>query len=1306
MKKFLSLVLALVMTMSLVTVSAGAKDFGDSDKIQYKEAVDVMSAVKVIDGYTDGSFNPTATLTRGAAAKIICNLILGPTTANALVADSAPYKDVPTNHTFAGYIAYCQKEGIISGYADGSFRPANSLTGYAFMKMLLGALGYDAKVEGYTGPNWSVNVAKRALNIGLTDDLIGNFNGVKAVNREEACLYALNTLQANMVEYDAKTSVSTGDTTVVITGSKAKDMENKNANTDGKVFNKDGVMQFAEKYFTDVTVQKGSDDFSRPANVWKIKAEEIGTYTDTADLTYTKAVKSCDIYKDLGLGKTMSKSDVNVYINGERVSAADLDLKKGSDDKVGKNYKAMGAKKYLDAAQNGVLTEVFYDKDAETVTISQIVTYVGEVQKTVAATDKKDAYITISTKELSTNLMSVPYNNDGNKVSSILEFETDEKFADETYVLYTCSFKDDSKGEVKSAAAAQKVEGYVTKTVNKTDDEDKNNGITIADTEYKMSCATTGEKLGDISVKNDYLAYLDQYGYVIYVEEIEEIGNYALVLQTAAKSDFVGKKAELLFTDGTTKVVTTEKNYNSGSNAIADNTIVTYKADADGVYTLKEVKTTSYNTSKALNMKNDKAGIVVNGKTIHANSATVFVVRDVKDHDDYTSYTGVKNAPTIQTPAAGTSDDMVSTYYYCKNGDMATVVFLFPGKKVNVEDDANAMLFLSQEDVSDLINDTEGNYFIYHAIINGEVKDVKVDKSLGNGLSGLYKSYSTNAKKTIITSLKNYTKYTDGDTKQYLAGTGLDKVSKEYTVILDTANGKQTITCDDNAKYYYVDKDGKITEINYNGINPDENDKVYAIVQDYMVKTLVIQEIEAGVAGDISEFKGDFFKANNIRINKNGFVKMDVEVTRPEFLDKTTTLGYTFEIWVNGSYYDTHTVAPAAGFAANDMTDKTSWNNNLVSGLYLMDPVSADDTIEIKNFEFTGETYIVKYVDKNNKEMDKSLFDSGDTVFKLKGDGTETLKFKLNSTKFAIGTYDWEVEGLSNTSGTSGKNVTIATGNSLSNAQVKDNLKNYVIVRIDTSKLASSKKYDVVSTIASDSDIFGAVKQTGASAVTVDKFGAKDLLGTAADKLMVEWDDAGSTGAVNLAEYTGVTFTATVTAGAKPNAYSYDVTVKTNIGDIVIEDVVSGTPGTKTIAMPAKDVEITGVTAKIHTDKLTVGEATVSGNKLTISFTTALSEGSGSKLGLGDFTNGTGTLTTTSNTLTSSGAKLVEDESKIDYATGTVTLFFDKAIVANDVVKLAASKACNAGNVADTVVETTFTVAANTDGSLKVNVTV
>ena len=199
MKKFLSMVLALVMTMSLVTVSAGAKDFTDDKSITYDEAVAVMSEVKVIDGYTDGSFQPTTLLTRGAAAKIICNLILGPTTAAALGADTAPYSDVPVNHTFAGYIAYCQKTGIISGYADGTFKPAASLTGYAFMKMLLGARGYDSSKEGYTGPNWSINVAKQAIGIGLNNSLVDEFNGVDQVTREEAALYAFNTLKATKI---------------------------------------------------------------------------------------------------------------------------------------------------------------------------------------------------------------------------------------------------------------------------------------------------------------------------------------------------------------------------------------------------------------------------------------------------------------------------------------------------------------------------------------------------------------------------------------------------------------------------------------------------------------------------------------------------------------------------------------------------------------------------------------------------------------------------------------------------------------------------------------------------------------------------------------------------------------------------------------------------------------------------------------------------------------------------------------------------------------------------------------------------
>ena len=118
MKKFLSLVLALAMTLSLVTVTAGAKDFADSDELsgeQYEEAVNVMSEMGIIDGYAGGDFQPQGTLTRGAAAKIIACMMLGKTTAEALGTQAAPFKDVPVGSTFAGYIAYCVESGRIDG---------------------------------------------------------------------------------------------------------------------------------------------------------------------------------------------------------------------------------------------------------------------------------------------------------------------------------------------------------------------------------------------------------------------------------------------------------------------------------------------------------------------------------------------------------------------------------------------------------------------------------------------------------------------------------------------------------------------------------------------------------------------------------------------------------------------------------------------------------------------------------------------------------------------------------------------------------------------------------------------------------------------------------------------------------------------------------------------------------------------------------------------------------------------------------------------------------------------------------------
>ena len=957
MKKFLSLVLALVMTMSLVTVSAGAKDFTDSSKITYSEAVDVMSAVKVIDGYAEGDFRPTATLTRGAAAKIICNLILGPTTASALVADAAPYKDVPTNSTFAGYIAYCQKEGIISGYADGTFKPAATLTGYAFMKMLLGALGYDAEVEGYTGPNWSVNVAKRALNIGLADDLNGEFNGVKAVNREEACLYALNTLTADMVEYDAKTTVSTNGTTVVIAGSKAKEMVN-NGNTDGKIFTKDGVMQFAEKYFDNLTVKTGSDDFSRPANVWKVKAEEIGTYTNTPDASYTKKVEVGDIYKDLGLGSKIEKKNVSVYVDGvANASQPAYAITKGDD-----------ANKYGD---NGVLTEVFYDDDAETVTITEINTYIDSINKTVKATDKKDAYVVVTAEG------PVPVQGFDN------EFETDEKFEDDAYVLYTYSL---SAKEIKSVELAKKVEGKVTVAENSDTNNNDKKALTIDGTRYKAAKMIGGENLADVSVKQDYTIYVDSYGYMIYVEENEEIGDYALILNIKGGSDwYLGNRVELLFTDGTTKIVTTDKDY-AAKKGMTKNQIVTYKVNDGGEYTLKALdstKTFAETDNTTFKMENDKAGIIVKtvGSTntvVTANSASQFVVRDTNDTDDYTAYTGIKNAPSITAGTVANKAD-VDVYYYCKSGKMVTVMFIMTSANTAVEDDSSNALFIAKGSVSNLIHDNDGDYFTYSAVVNGEIKTVKVasDVKVGNvaiyptskdvkdNVGGLYKSYSVD-KHGIITNLNTYTTSANGTvvdtTKNETAGvyTGIKKTSKEYTISVGLkADGSYTdiLTVGDDAKIFYVNDDDEISVSSYNAIAEDSNDKIHVVLKDYVVKTLVIYEKSGNTT-------------NNSQTLNPGEKPVDAQLVGSD-------------LYINVIDNDTTAAANAAtkvlkdaGYRRIDLSNGEAIDAN---GDYFY-----FDTITTNYYTLKVDGEVVEYIKKNAK--------SETTLGQIQGEGTGYIK--------------------------------------------------------------------------------------------------------------------------------------------------------------------------------------------------------------------------------------------------------------------------------------------------------------------------
>ncbi len=725
MKKFLSLVLALVMTMSLVTISAGAKDFTDGDKVNYAEAIDVMSAVKVIDGYTDGSFKPQTQLNRGQAAKILCNMILGPTTASALKADAAPFKDVAADNTFAAYIAFCAKEGIIDGYTDGTFKPAAPLTGYAFMKFLLGALGYDKDIEGYNGANWSINVAKRALNIGLDDGLTDDFDGTKIVTREEACLFAFNALTADMVHYGNKTTVSIGGAEVVVGAGEATKNTNTTADDYRKtVANRDTVEQFCEKYFPKLELRDNvsSDAFGRPANVWYVKNDKIGTYAKTADLTYYKNVKAKDIYKDLDLSDPYTYTVlVDGAVNGT------LALNKTTTNKVKDSGSGL--------VGNGSTVEVFEDAHKIVVSNEYLLQVSGEYN------EKKE---TLSLTTVPGISLPSPM------PASVFTLKSDDfagldEFKDDDYVIVTLA-NDGTNYVIKSIKAADVVPGAV---VTEYVDDDT---VTAGGTEYSYSAAAlTAITTFAYTLKDEYNLYLDSQGNVLFADGVEDEGSYAYISEfghsgsLSANGTYV---AYAYFLDGTEKEITLNKvNGNKPTAVDAGHTYITAGTNQyTGWYRFSEKSTGKYdlsNTGFTQTTTVSTTGLAVtNYDTMHTtiggtagkqgNKDTKFVV--VKANDDVAVYTGIKNVPDITTGTAGV---VVGAVY---DGSYAKFVFVDVGTAGIVSGGSNSgdLVYIMKLDKTyghDVDDDT---YYRYNAIVNGEEKKVLVDSNETISVGMLY----------------------------------------------------------------------------------------------------------------------------------------------------------------------------------------------------------------------------------------------------------------------------------------------------------------------------------------------------------------------------------------------------------------------------------------------------------------------------------------------------------------------------------------------------------------------------------------
>ena len=643
LKRTLSLALASVMLVGMMSVGASAvnaSDFTDADEIVNKDAVSTMTALGIINGKEDGSyFDPTGTVTRAEMAKMLCVAINGGVDPVLGVKDTPTFTDIK-GHWAESYIEYCAANGIIAGRGNNKFDPTGTVSATEAAKMLLGVLGYNAEKSGLVGNDWAINTNVLANQNGLYKNL-ANLNANTLLTRDNAAQMIYNALDANMVELNAAGNYTTSQysytgTESVVTGTervwvvKIKDSSVNDAvkALDGSVYNsrqdaidtlKDangGTALDTGKY----TLEQKTQNVYGENTVTKYADETMG-HKYLSLITDGDAVLT-DVEKD-------SKGTYTLYMNGITT--------KGQYTKVEGDYSNLiGQKVEVLYKDRENVYGVYASTDSSLIvesTAGKVGTLSNNEVKIDGTTYKVDSNVT--TTALYTGKLIDGLNVGGNKAAAVKAYDNDDNGKIDTvvYVPFTAakvtyvgekSFNTDVNTNVKfedvNAYDDMAKNDYVIKSdaANTVDDTDtyvlaetvkgkieatKSDSVRIDGTWYNYVTTTPDKDLAlDSTVKAAVLN-----GYIVKSEVVtssHELQDYAVVVKT--DSDINGPQAKLLFADGTTKVVTTDKKYTDTMG------LVTYEVKK-GEYVLTEAKTNSGDA--------DKAGfdLIVTGKYVNSS---------------------------------------------------------------------------------------------------------------------------------------------------------------------------------------------------------------------------------------------------------------------------------------------------------------------------------------------------------------------------------------------------------------------------------------------------------------------------------------------------------------------------------------------------------------------------------------------------------------------------------------------------------------------------------------------------------------
>ena len=91
----------------------------------YNNAISTLTKMGIINGYEDGTFRPNNPITRAELTKMAVSFF---SSADQYFGKTPSFSDVPADAWYTRFIAAAEELGLINGYPDGTFRPANNIT--------------------------------------------------------------------------------------------------------------------------------------------------------------------------------------------------------------------------------------------------------------------------------------------------------------------------------------------------------------------------------------------------------------------------------------------------------------------------------------------------------------------------------------------------------------------------------------------------------------------------------------------------------------------------------------------------------------------------------------------------------------------------------------------------------------------------------------------------------------------------------------------------------------------------------------------------------------------------------------------------------------------------------------------------------------------------------------------------------------------------------------------------------------------------------------------------------------------------